>query len=300
MKKNLPISVIMPVYNANQAELRIAIESILNQTFADFEFIIINDGSTNDSEEVILSYRDDRIRYYKNDENIKLIRTLNWGLELSDGEFIARLDADDYSEKTRFEKQIAVLRENPSVGIVSSYIIRIPNSTHVKLPTESKDIKMFLRYCSNCVAHSAVMLRKSVLECNNLKYNENCLHAEDYKLWSDMSKYCEISTVPEYLLYYRESPQGLSALNSLYQQKMASIIKLDNIISDFECDKIYMYSILVKYVKNEPLTGTEYDALINLLSSVVSFVTANITDTYKIFVEGAVFSVLKFVNRVKE
>ena len=100
------VSVLMSVYNARADELRQAIESILNQTYKNFEFIIINDGSTNDTEDVILSYEDKRIRYVKNEVNLKIIASLNKGLKLCRGKYIARLDADDYSAPTRLEKQV--------------------------------------------------------------------------------------------------------------------------------------------------------------------------------------------------
>src|SRR5574344_639787 len=110
------ISVVMPVYNTDETFLRESIESILNQSFKDFEFIIINDGSTNNAEDVILSYKDERIRYYKNDINLKLIKTLNRGLLLAEGEYIARMDSDDISLPTRFQTQVEFLGKNPNIG----------------------------------------------------------------------------------------------------------------------------------------------------------------------------------------
>ena len=115
------VSVLMPVYNTKEEYLREAIESILNQTFTDFEFIIINDGSTNNAEEVIKSYKDSRIKYYRQ-ENHGLIYTLNYGLSLCNGEYIARMDSDDISLPFRFEKQIEVLDKNPNIGIVGGLI----------------------------------------------------------------------------------------------------------------------------------------------------------------------------------
>lgn len=110
------VSVLMSVYNARPDELRQSIESILNQTFKDFEFIIINDGSTNETKEVILSYEDERIRYVENETNLKIITSLNKGLKLCRGKYIARLDSDDYSAPTRLEKQVKYMEEHPNVG----------------------------------------------------------------------------------------------------------------------------------------------------------------------------------------
>ena len=111
----------MPVHNEPENVLRMAINSILNQTFTDFEFIIINDASENNAEDVILSYKDDRIKYYKNEVNLKVVKTLNKGLELATCEYIARMDADDISFKTRLEKQVNILDNNPEIGLVSAY-----------------------------------------------------------------------------------------------------------------------------------------------------------------------------------
>ena len=115
---NLPlITVLMPVYNGEKY-LQQAIESILKQTFTDFEFLIINDGSTDNSENIILSYDDSRIRYIKNEENLRLIRTLNKGIELAKGKYIARMDCDDISLPYRFEKQLKEFQNNPHLDMV--------------------------------------------------------------------------------------------------------------------------------------------------------------------------------------
>ena len=98
------ISVIMPVYNGERF-LRQAVDSILSQTFKDFELIIINDGSSDSTEDIILSYKDKRIRYVKNEKNLRLIKTLNKGLELASGQFVSRMDADDVAHPLLFEKQ---------------------------------------------------------------------------------------------------------------------------------------------------------------------------------------------------
>ena len=105
------VSVLMAVYNGEKYLLE-AIESILNQTYTNFEFLIINDGSTDSTEEIILSYSDQRIRYIKNEQNLKLIASLNKGLDLAKGKYIARMDADDISLPDRLEKQVNFLERN--------------------------------------------------------------------------------------------------------------------------------------------------------------------------------------------
>lgn len=259
------ISVLTPVYNTKQEELEESIKSILNQTFDDFEFIIINDGSTNNAEDVILSFDDKRIRYIKNESNLKLIKTLNKGLELSKGKYIARLDSDDFSLPERLEKQYNYMEEHENVGLLGTFIKTLPDNTPRKLPINSQDIKYIQRYICNCISHSSVMIRKETLSKYNLRYNENCLHTEDYKLWIDISYYADIVNLDEYLTYYRISEDGISANNSLYQGKMINFIKFACMINDFECDKKNMFRLLMKFAKEETFTKEEYSKTIDLI-----------------------------------
>ena len=117
------VSVILPAYNA-QDTIAESIDSILNQSFRDFELIVINDGSTDATEKVIAQYDDSRIRYFANPGNQGLIYTLNRGLELSQGKYIARMDADDISLPARFEKQVRILEEHPEI-IVCGPLIKV-------------------------------------------------------------------------------------------------------------------------------------------------------------------------------
>ena len=116
------ISVVLPAYNV-QDTIGESIDSILSQTFTDFELIIINDGSQDNTEEVIHAYSDKRIRYYRNEKNEGLIYTLNRGLDLAQGKYIARMDADDVSLPTRFEKQVKVMEESPNIVVCGTQII---------------------------------------------------------------------------------------------------------------------------------------------------------------------------------
>lgn len=291
------VSVLMPVYNARPDEFRLAIDSILNQTFTDFEFLIINDGSTNGCEKVLDEYNDERIKYFANETNLKLIATLNRGLDLAQGEYVARLDADDVSTPDRLEKEVKYLDENPNIGVVGSYFLRIPQNVVVKVPTEPADVKLYIRYCQNCIIHSSVMLRKSVLDKHNLRYDKNCLHAEDHKLWSDMSRFCDLAVIPEVLTHYRISPEGISENNLAWQRKMVSVVLMDNMIKDFVCDKNYLYSILVKYLQNTPVTPEEYNAIGSHMQSVTNFVTSKVNPPHNVYVKSFIMSILRWFVR---
>lgn len=265
------ISLIMPVYNPKEEEFRTSVESIINQTFKDFEFIIINDGSTNNAEEIILSYKDPRIKYIKNDQNLKLTKTLNIGLSNAKGQYIARLDSDDYSDTARFQKQVEFLETHSEIGLLGTFATILPTNQKAALITDTKELKPVLRYGQNCLIHSSVMFRKAILDDNNLKYGEYSLHAEDYKLWCEMSYFCNITNLPEYLTYYRLSSDGICATNTLPQQKMTNMIIIDNIIKDFDCNKDFMYSVLYKYTKEQQLTKLEYYAAEELMIKVMKY-----------------------------
>ena len=115
------ISVIMPVYNTKEKFLREAVESILNQTFTDFEFIIINDGSDSITEDIILSYKDLRIKYLKNEQNLGIVQSLNKAVKTAKGKYIARMDADDISMPHRLEKQYEFMENHPQCGVCGTY-----------------------------------------------------------------------------------------------------------------------------------------------------------------------------------
>lgn len=182
------ISVIMPVYNAEKY-LKESIESILNQTYKNFEFIIINDGSTDDSLKIINYYaaKDNRIRIISR-ENKGLVYSLNQGIKLAKGKYIARMDADDISIIDRFEKQIKYFDKN-EVDILGSFMKYFGDITENDLSQEcnmNSNINdqnceiAFLKSCALC--HSSVMMKKSIFR-NLIEYNCNFSHGEDYDLW---------------------------------------------------------------------------------------------------------------------
>ena len=243
------VSVLMPVYNTKEEYLREAIESILNQTFTDFEFIIINDGSTNNAEEVIKSYKDSRIKYYAQ-ENHGLIYTLNYGLSLCKGEYIARMDSDDISLPFRFEKQIEVLDKNSNIGIVGGLIKFFQDMDKIVYYAEKPQyIDMIL---CNQLGHPVVMMRKSMLDKFNLKY-ENFLYAEDYELWSRAIKYTEIYNLQEILLKYRHSSSCVSVKYSeiqidtdkKIQQNMLDFLTHDKDLQEKICDKSVIQFVII-------------------------------------------------------
>lgn len=180
------VSVIMPVFNTAEY-LGEAIQSILDQSYADFEFIIINDGSTDHSEKIINSFNDPRIIALKNERNQGLVFTLNRGVNLARGEWIARMDGDDISLPIRFEEQMQYLHDHPYVDVLATTVQLIDEQgrdagiwadDHANiLPQQILDYLPV----NNCIAHPSVMVRTEVLK--KFKYLEEQAQAEDYDLW---------------------------------------------------------------------------------------------------------------------
>lgn len=221
--KNEPqISVILPAYNAERF-LKEAIDSILAQTYTNFELIILNDGSTDRTEEIILSYDDPRIRYVKNETNLKLIKTLNKGIALAKGKYIARMDADDISLHTRFEKEIKYLEENPDCGVVSCFTINInmegkilgkSSYFSVTRPIPCKFVSMF----EPSICHPACMFRAEVIKKNKYCDKKEFLHIEAYELWNRMfHNGAKGAMIPEYLLYYRDNAKSVCHVHNFEQ-----------------------------------------------------------------------------------
>lgn len=197
------ISVIMPAYNAEKY-IGEAIDSILSQTFEDFEFIILNDCSKDRTEEIILSYGDPRIVYLKNEQNLGVAATLNKGLANAKGEYIARMDADDISLPERFEKQVTYLDANDDIAVLGTNLEcfneygTISTGWSVSEPEQMK-VDMFF---SCGLAHPSVMMRTDVIRSlggYDLAFNG----LEDYELWCRVLENHKITTLPDILLRYR-------------------------------------------------------------------------------------------------
>lgn len=213
MDLNKKVTVLMPVYNGEKY-LKEAIESIVNQTYKDFDLLIINDGSSDNSENVILSFSDERIKYIKNDSNMGLIGTLNKGLDLITGEYIARMDQDDISLPKRLEKQVKFMDENEEIA-VSGTSIRFFNETgfltkHI-MPINPTEIKISLFFhCT--LMHPTVIIRNRCFREKNYMYNMNHKNVEDYGLWQLVSQKDKLGNLQEVLLNYRIVPTGMTQM----------------------------------------------------------------------------------------
>jgi len=203
------ITVLMSVYNGEKY-LRKAVDSILSQTFKDFEFLIINDGSTDRTVEILHSYDNPRIRIINNEENVGLTKSLNKGLKLAKGKYIARMDADDISMPERFERQVEFLEKNPDIGVLGVNCPVINDHGRVTFilerPTSHTDIVKEL-LSENQFVHSSLMLRMDVLSSAG-GYNEDFRLAQDYELILRLSKTTQVANLPEPLHMWRNNISG--------------------------------------------------------------------------------------------
>lgn len=228
--KTPKVSVLTPIYNTNPQHLRECIESILNQTFSDFEFLILNDSPDNtELDSVVKSYKDKRIKYIKNKKNIGISASRNKLLEMARGEYIAIFDHDDISVPTRLEKEVAYLDSNPGVGVVSGWLEYFDGDTVeaiMKNPEYDIDIKIMMTY--NCyVAHTAAMIRKSVLTDHNIKYEDFYFPSEDYKLWARLMAVTHFYNLQEVLVRYRNHRDNTTATTGDIMNRQRDTIRLE-------------------------------------------------------------------------
>lgn len=217
------VSVVMAVYNEEENQLISAIESILTQSFKDYEFIIILDNSNNIKlKKIIEKYKkiDDRIRFIINKENFGLAKSLNIGIKNSKGKYIARMDSDDISFKERLSKQVKFMEDNPDIALCGTKIIYIDEFDNIisepqKVPIEFKKIRKYLKY-NNCIAHPSFMFRREII--NSLGGYKQVPYAEDYELVQRLviggHKVANVNSV---LLKYRIRKNGISESNKLLQ-----------------------------------------------------------------------------------
>ncbi|MDF2633458.1 MAG: glycosyl transferase family 2 [Pelosinus sp.] len=224
------VTVLMPVYNGERY-LREAMDSIIAQTFYDFEFLIIDDGSTDNTSDIIHSYRDGRIRVIKNDINSGLVSALNKGIENAQGQYIARMDSDDISMPGRLFKQVLFMEGHPEIGVCGSWVNTIGEwyqGQLWELSTEPEEIKCRLLFCTT-LSHPSVMVRKKVLETSGLRYDGAYKHAEDYKLWMELAKVTLLANIPEPLVQYRFNQNQVSSKYSHEQMAVIDRIRKEQL-----------------------------------------------------------------------
>ncbi len=215
----------MPVYNGEQ-HIAAAVASILAQTWTDFELLIINDGSSDRSRDIICKLGDSRIVLLDNVENLGLINTLNRGVEMARGDYIARMDCDDISRPRRLEKQVAFLESHPDIGVCGAWISKFGSGKRkvCHYHGDPELLRAGLLFDS-VLAHPAVMLRRKLFIDQRLSYDLGFKHAEDYDLWVRSSHCMKLGNLQEVLLDYRMHPAQVSAAHNLQQIESAGRVR---------------------------------------------------------------------------
>ncbi len=204
------VSVTMPVYNAEKY-IKQAIDSILNQTYTNFELVIVNDGSTDRSKEIILSYLDNRILYIENESNIGIAKTRNKCIQHASGKYIAVLDNDDIALPLRLEKQVEFLESDSSYGLCGCFYEIIDGDgllvSKMKLPVTDKEVKTYLLF-DNCFCNSSVMVHSYLLK--ERFYSEGYDMIEDYHFLYTVSEFKKLFIIPFYITQYRVHGKNIS------------------------------------------------------------------------------------------
>jgi glycosyltransferase involved in cell wall biosynthesis len=219
------ISVIMSVYNAEKY-VGDCIRSILGQTFAYFEFIIINDASTDKSPEIIKSFKDKRIRLLNNRE--RCYPTRNKGLRVAKGKYICIMDADDISMPHRFERQVLFMDENPEFGLAGSGYRVLGRDQDLFRESDYEKIKVQLMR-NNCFIHPSVIVRHDMLKKHSLRYIRKYYYSSDYDFIARAARYFPVTNIPEVLMYYRVHEGQVTIQFRQKQAELADEISLEQV-----------------------------------------------------------------------
>lgn len=214
MRKGL-VSVVMPVFNCERFVAE-AIESILNQTFTDFEFLIIDDGSTDRTLKILKNFSDPRLRVIRHSKNLGIVAALNRGIAEAKGEFIARQDGDDRSVLGRLAIQVGYLTLHPSVGVLgtsANIIDEVGRCIRRLCPPETDKGTKLQLLTSAAFIHGSVMIRANLLGQAG-GYRDDFPSAEDYSLWLRLAKLTEFANTPELLYERRRHPESVSRKKS--------------------------------------------------------------------------------------
>lgn len=223
------VSVVMPVYN-RQKYIKSSVESILNQTFTDFEFIIINDGSTDKTLKILNGYTDKRIKIIENEKNSGIVFSRNRGIENASGQFIAMMDSDDIAYPDKLMKQVDFLDNNKEFGMLGTWVKWIDgNNKHVgkkwKLSAKPQLIAPIMLF-RNYFVQSTILVRREAIP--EWKYSPEFEIVEDSKMWFEISLKCKVWNLQEYLLDYRVHTDNIS--NTEHSKQIANSRKLYKLI----------------------------------------------------------------------
>ena len=241
------VSVLMPIYNTPLEHLKESIESILNQTFTDFEFLILNDSPDNQAlDEFVSSFKDDRIHYFKNDKNRGIEYSTNFLIKQAKGEYLAIFDHDDISLPERLEKEVAFLDENPDHGVISGqFEVFGVESWTSQNPLTDVELKELLKTVS-CISHTSLMVRAEILHKNKIRYEKKFFPAASYRIITRLAAVTKVANLPDVVLKYRMDGNNTSLkfadkraeARAKIQADYRSELRRQNLVSTGKFDKV--------------------------------------------------------------
>jgi glycosyltransferase involved in cell wall biosynthesis len=268
------VSIIMSVYNSSNY-IDKAISSILNQTYNNFEFIIIDDKSTDDSLLKIKKWKDKRIVIIENENNIGLTASLNIGIKKSKGEYILRMDSDDFSLKNRISIQVNFMENNKSIDIAGSYFKYFGDISWyyyfktIKCPIDPHEISAKLLFGTPFL-HSSIIIRKSVIPDNINFYNEKYKIAQDYELFTRLNFKCKLQGIPKVLVKYRISDNQSLNNFKLIRQHNCKLIQSNYLKELFERDlTMHESNVHTIIYKNYNISNPEFKEILNWLKFIL-------------------------------
>lgn len=279
------VSVILPVYNCEKYIFE-TVQSVLNQTFADFELLIVDDCSTDNTVAIIKEFNDDRIQLTVKEKNTGYTDSLNYAVSIAKGQYIARMDGDDICLPTRFEKQVTFLDTNPKIILCGSAIQIIGTDTILRHPSNHEAIKIKLCFGSSFY-HPSVMGRIEVFQAN--LYDKKYEPAEDYDLWTRLAFQGELANLEEVLLLYRVHDNQVSNERKTTQESHSLWCKLQ-MFSQFQINDYFnLDEINLVVGRKQPISFQECERML--------FITAFLIQKNK---ELQVFDLFEFEKEMEK
>ncbi|SEI40167.1 Glycosyltransferase involved in cell wall bisynthesis [Dyadobacter koreensis] len=268
------VSVLMPIYN-QENYIRESLESLLSQTMTDLEIVVINDGSTDSSLDIINSYGDKRIKVYSNEGNKGLIYSLNRGIELcQDSKYIARLDGDDIALPDRLQKQVNILNANSEVGLLGGSSIVFGDNVKTRIssrPIENRDIiTSFI--AMNSFSHPTMLIRTEILLKSGKRYSTDFPKYEDYGLWIDLIGTCEFKNISDVLIRYRRHANNIT---KSYKEDISKNFHVFNrllalYIDKIECDLTQDEKYIISVITSKSRARYDENVSIDHIRSVIN------------------------------
>jgi len=293
------ISVVMTAYNAEKY-IAESIKSILNQTFTDFEFLIYNDGSTDQTQAVIEGFKDPRIKTTNLSKNKGVVYCANLGMKEAIGKYIVRFDADDISPLNRFQLHVDYMEANPSISLSSGYLRILGTSEIVKKPLSDNEIRWWLfKGCP--IIQGACVIRREVLTMNNLSYDPDFKSAEDLELWFQIAKHTKMGNIPEILLEYRvhaeqESTANIERQNEYRQKSLVSFFSYLGINHSY--DNIYfaesLFSDILSYTSENLVKVIHFFKSLDTPKAITFFGVKEISDKESLILKRFVNNLVDF------